>query len=50
MPIDRFRGEQPNVDLHLIEEDDHGPVAVAVEAKAAEPCGDTPFDQHRKGA
>lgn len=48
IPIDRFRGEQPNIDLLLIAADDHGPVVIAIEAKADEPFGDILSDQHRK--
>lgn len=41
IPIDRYRGEQPNIDLLLVAEDDHGPMVVAIEAKADETFGDT---------
>ena len=48
IPIDRFRGEQPNIDLLLIAEDDHGPVVIAIEAKADETFGDVISDQYRQ--
>ena len=46
--IDRFRGEQPNIDLLLVAEDDRGPVVVAIEAKADEAFGDLLADQYRR--
>lgn len=45
--IDRFRGEQPNIDLLLVAEDKRGPMVVAIEAKADEPFGDTLGDRRR---
>ena len=48
VPIDGFRGEQPNIDLLLVAEDDRGPIVIAVEAKADEPFGDVLSDQYRK--
>ena len=46
--IDRFRGEQPNIDLLLVAEDDHGPVVIAIEAKADETFGNTLANQYRR--
>ena len=46
--IDWFRGEQPNIDLLLVAEDDHGPLVVAIEAKADEPFGNVLADQHQQ--
>ena len=46
--IDRFRGEPPNIDLLLVAEDDHGPLVVAIEAKADEPFGNVLADQHEQ--
>ena len=34
--IDSFRGEQPNIDVLLVAEDERGPVDVAIEDKADE--------------
>lgn len=48
IPIDRFRGEQPNIDLLLVAEDDRGPMVVAIEAKADEPFGDMLADRRRR--
>ena len=45
--IDTYRGEQPNIDLLLVAEDDRGPLVVAIEAKADEPFGDTLADRRR---
>lgn len=45
--IDRFRGEQPNIDLLLVAEDDHGSLVIAIEAKADEPFGKTLADQYQ---
>ena len=39
--IDEFRGEPPNIDVLVTGADDHGPVVVAIEAKADEPFGAT---------
>ena len=36
VPIDTFRGEQPNIDLLVVAEDDRGPVVIAIEAKTDE--------------
>ena len=44
--IDTFRGEQPNIDLLLIAEDDCGPLVVAIEAKADETFGDQLADRY----
>ena len=46
--IDRFRGEQPNIDLLLVAEDDHGPVVIAIEAKAGETFGNELADQYQR--
>ena len=46
--MDKFRGEQPNIDLLLVAEDDHGPVVIAIEAKADEEFGDKLADQYRR--
>lgn len=48
IPIDRYRGEQPNIDLLLVAEDEHGPLVVAIEAKADEPFGDMLADRRRR--
>ena len=40
IPIDGFPGEQPNIDLLLVADDDRGPLVIAIEAKADEPFGD----------
>ena len=48
VPIDRFRGEQPNIDLLLVAEDDQGPMVIAIEAKADEPFGGMLADQRRR--
>ena len=47
VPIDTFRGEQPNIDVLLIAEDERGPVVVAIEAKADETFGDQLADRYR---
>jgi len=47
IPIDRYRGEQPNIDLFLVAEDDHGLMVIAIEAKADETFGDTLADRRR---
>ena len=47
VPIDRRRGEQPNIDLLLVAEDSYGPMVVAIEAKADETFGDTLADRRR---
>ena len=44
--IDSFRGP-PNIDLLVIAEDDHGPVVIAIEAKADETFGDELADQYQ---
>ena len=46
--IDRFRGEQPNIDLLLVAEDDHGPVVIAIEAKADETFGNELANQYQR--
>ena len=46
--IDRFRGEQPNIDLLLVAEDDHGPVVIAIEAKAGETFGNELAYQYQR--
>ena len=46
--IDRFRGEQPNIDLLLVAEDDSGPLVVAIEAKADETFGNPLVDQYAR--
>ena len=43
--IDAFPGEQPNIDLLLIAEDDHGSIVIAVEAKVDETFGRRLSDQ-----
>jgi hypothetical protein len=48
VPIDTFRGEQPNIDLLLVAEDNHGPVVIAIEAKADETFGNELADQYRR--
>ena len=48
VPIDAFRGEQPNIDVLLVAEDERGPVVVVIEAKADEPFGDRLTDQYRR--
>lgn len=48
IPIDRYRGEQPNIDLFLVAEDDHGLMVIAIEAKADETFGDTLADRRRR--
>ena len=45
--IDEFRGEQPNIDLLLLIEDDRHSAVVAIEAKADEPFGRLLADQYR---
>ena len=45
--IDTFRGEQPNIDVLLVVEDECGPVVVAIEAKADETFGDQLADRYR---
>lgn len=45
--IDGFRGEQPNIDLLLLLEDDRHSAVVAIEAKADEPFGSVLADQYR---
>lgn len=45
--IDSFPGEQPNIDLLLVAEDDHGSVVVAIEAKADECFGKLLADQYQ---
>ena len=45
--IDRFRGEQPNIDLLLVAEDDQGSLVIAIEAKADEPFGMPLVDQYQ---
>ena len=47
IPIDRYRGEQPNIDLLVVARDDYGPMVVAIEAKADETFGDTLADRRR---
>ncbi|MDE0191693.1 MAG: hypothetical protein OXQ90_10090 [Gammaproteobacteria bacterium] len=47
IPINAFRGEQPNIDVLLVAEDERGPVVVAVEAKANETFGGQLADRHR---
>ncbi len=37
--IDTSRGEQPNIDVLLVDENDRGPVAVAIEAEVEEAFG-----------
>lgn len=44
--IDSFRGP-PNIDLLVVAEDDHGPVVIAIEAKADETFGNELADQYR---
>lgn len=46
--IDEFAGEPPNIDLMLFAEDGHGPVVVAIEAKADEPFGNRLSVQYAK--
>lgn len=48
VPIDRFRGEQPNIDLLIVAEDDRGPLVVAVEAKADEPFGNELAEEYER--
>ena len=45
--IDTFRGEQPNIDVLLVAEDERGSVVVAIEAKADETFGDQIADRYR---
>ena len=45
--IDAFRGEQPNIDMLLVAEDECGPVVVVIEAKADETFGDQIVDRYR---
>ena len=45
--IDGFRGP-PNIDLLVVAEDDHGPVVIAIEAKADECFGDELADQYQR--
>ena len=45
--IDTFRGEQPNIDMLLVAEDERGPVVVVIEAKADETFGDQIADRYR---
>lgn len=47
VPIDPYRGEQPNIDLLVVAEDERGPVVVVIEAKADETFGCQLADQHR---
>ena len=47
VPIDSFRGEQPNIDLLVVAEDGRGPVVVVIEAKADETFGDQLADRYR---
>ena len=46
--IDGFPGQPPNIDLLLVAEDDHGPVVIAIEAKADETFGNTLANQYRR--
>ena len=39
--IDKYAREQPNIDLLLVAEDEHGPLVVVIEAKVDEPFGGT---------
>ena len=45
--IDRFSGP-PNIDLLVVAEDDHGPVVIAIEAKADEAFGDKLCDKYKR--
>ena len=45
--IDSFRGP-PNIDLLVVAEDDHGPVVIAIEAKADETFGAELADQYQR--
>ena len=45
--IDSFRGP-PNIDLLVVAEDDHGPVVIAIEAKADETFGDELADRYQR--